>query len=302
MKLPTPVVPFPEAQIGEWTVFGSTTAPGLFTYRHTQAIGLLELPDFGDGDLDSSQRREALRNAVLLQKPLTALALFLGIVALEDFVRDLSARLAETPSCLKHFPGLAVLRAKRRMRQPAQMYKRLDKDPFDLLEPEELNSEFKKAMAIAPVPLQEFWHLRDLILIRHTIAHHAAVIRHIDLPRFSHFIVKPGCVINPPIDFVRSELTYLFNIGRTIEMAVRSAAFEKFIATAGKGWSKQPPKDVVELIELFGYFGYIESTDVAVSYSDPGSDLRRRQEAEAKLIRNSLIQRCIADLANEYGD
>lgn len=301
MTMPTPVVPFPEAQVGEWNAIDTRTAVGLFAYRQTQAIGLLDFPDFGGGDFDSAQRRKALHIAISFHKPLTALALFLGVVALEDFVRDLAARLADTPSCLEHFPGLAKLRAQHVNRQPTQMFKRLDRDPFEVLDPEEINRRFTEAMAVAPVPVPEYWHLRDLTLLRYTVAHHAAVIRQVDMPRFAHFIVKPGRTINPPPEFVRSELMYLYKMGRTIEKAIQCATFKKLVAVAGAGWPKQPPQESIELVELFGYFGYIGSTTVAVGYSDPGSELRRRQEVEAQRIRASLLEKCVSDSTNEHG-
>ncbi|GAA4417304.1 hypothetical protein [Acidovorax lacteus] len=302
MSLPTPTVQFPEAQVGEWTAIDTTTAPGLFAYRQTQAVALLELPDYGGGDLDAEQRREALRSAVSLHKPLAALSLFLGVVALEDLVRDLAARLADLPGLTQFFPELPKLRAQAVNRPADQAFKRLDTDPAGVLDPEEINGRFMKAMGVAPVPAGEYWHLRDLALLRHTVAHHAAVIRAVDVPRFAHFIILPGRVINPPPDFVRSELMYLYELGRTIEKAVQSAALSPIIQAAGAGWSMHPPKVLIELIELFGFFGFIETTTLPVGYSEPGSDLRQRQEAEANRIRDVLLQRCIAELVTVYGN
>lgn len=189
-----------------------------------------------------------------------------------------------------------------RKRQPAEMFRRLDTDPVRGLDPADINQLFEQSMAIKPVPAEEFWHLRDLVLLRHTVAHHAAVIREVDVPRFAHFKIMPGRMINPPPDFVRSELKYLYDMGRTIEMSVQGAVFKKVIATAGAGWSIQPSQEVIELIQLFAYFGYIESTNVTVGYSEPGSELRRMQDAEAEQIRASLLQRCIADLMDKFGD
>lgn len=301
MALPAPTVALPEVPISEWSAIDTRTAPGLFAYRQSQAIGLLDMPDFGGGDLSAEQRREALRNAVAFQKPLAALTLFLGVVALEDFVRDLAARLADSTSCVAHFPELVNLRAQQISRQPAQMFRRLDTDPAGVLDPEEINARFTQAVGVAPIPTQEYWHLRDLALLRHTVAHHAGVIRQVDLPRFAHFIVSPGRLINPPHDFVRSELMYIYKTGRTIEKAVCRAVFAKVIAGAGAGWSKQPPPVVLELIEFFAFFGYIESTNVPVGYSAPGSELRRRQEVESQRIWSVLFAKCIADLAGEHG-
>jgi hypothetical protein len=301
MTMPTPTVVLPEVQLAEWSAVDTRTAPGLFAYRQMQAMNLLDFPDYGGGDLDSAQRKEALRRAISFHKPLSALSLFLGVVALEDFLRDLAARLADVPNVVTHFPALTKLRAQQINRSAGQMFKRLDTDPAGTLDPAEINLRFTQAMGVAPVPTQEYWHLRDLALLRHTIAHNAAVIRQIDLPRFAHFIVEPGRIINPPPDFIHSELIYLYGLGRTIEKAIRSATFAKVIAKAGAGWAERAPQAVIELIEFFGFFGYIESTNVAVGYSEPGSDFRCRQEVEAQRVRTVLFQKCVADLVVEHG-
>lgn len=299
--MPTPTIPLPEVQLAEWNAFSTGTAAGLFSYRQHQAIRLLEFPDFSGGDLNPEQRREALSNAVTFRRPLSALALFLGIVAMEDLIRDLAARLADLPSLSPFFPGLAKLRAQNVCRPADKAFKRLDTDPAGVIDPEEINARFMHAMGVAPVPNSEYWHLRDLALIRHTVAHHAGVIRYVDVPRFAHFIVNAERTINPPPDFVRSELKYVYGIGRIIEKAIRSAAFKPLIQSAGPGWSLNPSNAVVELVELFDHFGFIEPTAVAVGYAAPGSELQRRQEVESNRIRAALLKRCIANLAAEYG-
>lgn len=286
MTVPTPTVLLPKAGVAEWNVIDPSTAPGLFAYRQMQALTLLDLPDLGSGDLDEGQRREALRSFVSLKEPLSALALFLGVVALEDFVRDLVTRLVDNPSCLEYFPDLVHLRAERIDRSPAQMFKRLDTDPAGVLDPEKINELFGRAMGITPIPTQEYWHLRDLALLRHTVAHHAALIREVDIPRFGYFIVRAGESINPPYQFVRDELMYVLGIGHAIERAVRSALFSKVIAATGGDWWKYPPREIVELVELFGYFGYVEPAFVPLGYSEPDP---------------TPLEKCIADLKAEHG-
>jgi hypothetical protein len=267
-----------------------------------QASGLLDLPDFGGGDLNTEQRREALASAISFHKPLAALSLFLGVVALEDFVRDLVARMAENPEITQLFPLLAGFRSQPKARAPDHTFRRLDTDPAGVIDPEEINAVFLQALGVAPIPLHEYWHLRDLALLRHTVAHHAAVIRQVDLPRFRHFIVQPRRVINPPSAFVKAELLYLYQLGRTVESAVRSVVFRDAIATIGSDWSQVPDARIVRLIEFFAYFGYIESTTMPVGYSEPGSPLRQEQERESERIHASLLARCIADLVLLYGD
>ena len=87
--------PFPSVPFGEFTITRPFTAPGLFAYRHMQANKLLHFPDLADGDMSREQRAEALLRMVSVHRPLAALVIFLSVVALEDFIRDLGARLAD---------------------------------------------------------------------------------------------------------------------------------------------------------------------------------------------------------------
>lgn len=299
--MPTPAVPLPEAIASEWSICDVRTATGLFAYRQSQALCLLNLPDSGGGDLDAEQRRQVLRQAVTLHKPLSALSLFLGVVGFEDFVRDLAGRVADTTSIATYFPDLGALRTQVRARQADQFFRRLDKDAFASFDPEDINSSFTRAMGIAPVPAGEYWHLRDLALIRHTVAHHAAIIRPIDVPRFAHFIVHAGRLINPPPEFVRSELEYIFRVGRACELAIRDKVFGCLIADFGAGWSRNPPSQVLDLIELFAFFGYIETTAVPVGYAEPGTSLWDQQQIEAQRIKALLVARCVCDLVRRHG-
>lgn len=104
-----PRQPFPSVPIGEFTATRSFTAPGLFAYRHLQAEGLLNFPDFAGGDLGEEQRQEALARMVNVHRPLAALILFLAVVGLEDFIRDLGGRLADLPGLDSHFPRITEL-------------------------------------------------------------------------------------------------------------------------------------------------------------------------------------------------
>lgn len=267
-----------------------------------QAVNLLRLPDLGEGELNAEQRREALNNFVSLHKPLSALSLFLGVVALEDFIRDLVSRMAENTELETWFPNLGVLRNQPQKQPETKKHLQLDTDPAgNKIRPEQINKMFQDALGISPIPDSEYSHLRDLALLRHTVAHHAAVIRHLDVPRFQYFIVQPGRIINPPLDFVTAELHYLYLTGRNLEKAVMDAVFGRAISYLGSGWSREPSRLIIQLIEFFAYFGYLESTTVAVGYSEPESELRKSQEIEAARIRNVLLERCLQDLIEKFG-
>lgn len=295
-----PTIPFPDALVGEWTGIRTNSAPGLFAYRHMQAINLLEFPDFGDGDMTTEQRRNALLSAVNLQKPLSALTIFLGVVALEDFVRDFGARMADNLHISHHFPALAELRAKPIPRSVDQAFKRLDTDPTGVIDPQSVNALFQKSLDVEPIPAAEYARLRDLALIRHTVAHHAAVIRSVDVPRFQYYLFMPRQAINPPVDFVRETLTYLYKIGRVIEDSIRSRVFSVVLPTLGPMWWNTRPPELLELIEFFDFFGFIEPAIGPVGYTEPGTPEHDRMREDAARIKEKLIVRCIHELRDQY--
>jgi hypothetical protein len=295
-----PIIPFPEAQVYEWNGLRTNSASGLFAYRHLQAVHLLESPDFCGGDMTHEQRSDALRRAVNHHKPLTALAIFLGVVALEDFVRDFGARMADNIHVRLNFPALEELRAKPILRPANQAFMRLDTDPTGVVDPQKVNDLFQKSLGVEPIPAPEYARLRDLALIRHTVAHHAAVVRSIDVPRFQYYILRPGQVINPPVDFVKETLTYLYRIGRAIEEAVMSRVFKAILPSLGTNWWNARPTELLELIEFFDFFGFLEPAVGPVGYAEPGTPEHDRMREDAALIKEKLIVRSILELQRLY--
>ena len=294
------MIPFPDASVGEWVGIRTDTAAGLFAYRHLQAVQLLDMPDYGGGDLTDEQRREALRNAVNLHKPLAALAIFLGVVALEDFVRDFGARMADNTCISELFPRLVELRAAPISRPVDQAFRRLDTDPTGKIDPQDVNDLFRKALDVEPIPVAEYDRLRDLALVRHTVAHHAAVIRPVDVPRFHYYIVRPRQAINPPVDFVREALHYLYKVGRTIEDTVVNRVFSVALPTLGLEWWITRPTRLLELIEFFNFFGFIETAIGPVGYAEPGTPEHDRMREDAAQIREKLVVRCLQDLRDRF--
>jgi hypothetical protein len=192
-------------------------------------LDLLEFPDYSGGDLDETQRRDALRHAVELQRPLSALVIFLNVVALEDFIRDFGVRLADHPDLTAYFPSISEFRMKPVKPKLDRPFARLDTDPIVFADPAEVNKQYKKCLGVEPFQPSEYAKLRDLALLRHTVAHHGAVIRKIDVERFQYYAVEPEHIINPPIDFVREICKYLYKIGRTFEGAVKDRIFSVII-------------------------------------------------------------------------
>ena len=144
-------------------------------------------------------------------------------MALEDFLRDLGGRMASNSFLLRHFPTLQQLRPVPKVRSPSQTFKQLEIEAIASFEPERINDVLRTAIGIAPIPVADYPRLRDLALIRHTVAHHAAVVRPVDLPRFQYYIVRPGQVINPPPDFVQETLRYVSGVGLDVDRLIRQA-------------------------------------------------------------------------------
>lgn len=284
---------FPSVPIGEFTVTRPFTAPGLFVYRHMQAEGLLHFPDFGSGSMNEEQRKEALARMVNVHRPLAAVVLFLGVVGLEDFVRDLGARLADVPGIERHFPKITELRPV--LKKNPLPYARQDKDPATLSNWPEVNTLYQRAIGIAPLPVADLPKLHDLALIRHTVAHHAALVRPIDVPRFQHWEIQENALINPPIDFVREMLMLLYRTGRSFETSVADRLFAEIVAGQPPNWHESPSELVLSLVETFNWFGkLIDDNSVPPLPGTPNYEQELR--ARSATIRARLTQECIEEL------
>ena len=158
----------------------------------------------------------------------------------------------------------------------------------------------QKALGVAPISAAEYARLRDLILIRHTVAHHAAVVRAVDVPRFQYYELRRGQLINPPPEFMRETLSYLYRIGRAIETSVTDRVFSVILPSMGDAWWDKRPTILLELIEFFDFFGFIESTNGSVGYAAPDTAEHARMRAEAARIKEVLIERCIGELLTKH--
>jgi hypothetical protein len=263
-----PVVTLPQVVIAEFSPFRRWTASGLFSYRQAQAIQLIQLPDLGPGDLSPDERREALNQMVSLHRPLAAIAIAMGVVALEDFIRDICARLAGTQFLHLHFPRIRGLETVLLSPNQNRPFARLDKDPIvGFTEPGGTNDLFVKCIGLGPFEPVDFDRLRDLALIRHTVVHHAAVIRGIDAPRFQYYIVQAEQLINPPPTFVNETLLYLHQLGLKFEKAIAAHIFSRVLPTLGPGWAKRRPQDTSVRLSVAGKLVGHFTTGISNQYS-----------------------------------
>lgn len=292
-------IPFPDVAVSEVTVFRPHTAPGLFVSRHLQAMDLLALPDLGDGDLDREARKMALEAFVGLRRPLGALVLFLHVVALEDYVRDLGARLSDVEALRRLLPSVVGLGPQSVVLRADRPFGRLDKDPLPLSDHARVNERYNSILGVEPFPLPDIPQLADLALIRHTVAHHAARVRPIDVPRFQYWEMRPGQLVNPPVPYVRQLATFLYHTGANFERAVRLAVFRAVLPQLPSSWVDEPPELLRELIELFNWFGLLPEDNGALDVPPWAPEyeqaMRHRQEA----MRHQLVERCVAQLVKD---
>jgi len=262
-----------------------------------QAIGLLHFPDLGGGDMNTEQRKDALARMVNLQRPLAAVVLFLGVVALEDFIRDLGARLADVPNLDSHFPHIAALRPA--LKKNPKPYARPDIDPAPLSDWPEVNSLYQRAIDVEPIAANDLPKLHDLALIRHTVAHHAALVRPIDVCRFQHWEVQANTVINPPVEFVREVSMFLYRTGRSFEQRLSDRLFSEILSGQPSNWHEKPCDLVLALIETFNWFGKLLTDDEAPLH--PGTlDYEEELQKRNTLNRQRLTQLCVDDLLKKH--
>lgn len=288
-------ITFPFVPIAEWSVTRPYTAPGLFAYRHIQALNLLDFPDFGDGDMTREQRREALDRHINIKRPLTGIVIFLNVVALEDFIRDFGMRLSNIENLDKHYPKISVLGMTPQKANPQKPSKQLDKDPAPLMDFDKLNELYESCIGIKPIGQADFPRLYDLTIIRHCIAHNGSIIREVDLPRFQYFNVTANQIINPPIDFVKETCHFLFTVGRRFENKIRDEIFKRVIPSLNNDWTVNKPKIITDLIHLFNYFNKVPISENF--YSEDPELIQKENEKRF----NELINLCILDLIELCG-
>ena len=262
-----------------------------------QAEGLLHFPDFGGGDMSEEQRRDALAQMVNVHRPLAALVLFLGVVGLEDFIREIGARLADISDLERYFPLVIKLRPTLKKNPPP--YARQDKDPAPLSDWLEVNGLYQQAIGIAPFETADLPKLHDLALIRHTVAHHAGLVRSIDVPRFQHWDFHANMLLNPPVDFVRKMLMFLYQTGRNFENKVSSRLFDEILPSQPTNWHETPSDLILMLIETFNWFGKL-ITDNRVSPLFGTPDYEQELRSRNVASRAQLTQQCIDELKRKY--
>lgn len=282
---------FPSVTIGEWNALRTQTASGLFAYRYLQSLDLLKYPGSSQADSSNIESQRMWESLINLRRPLTALVIFLNVVALEDFIRDFGIRLSEIENLENIFPNKTKLgltpHTPKNNNKPSQQ---TQKDPVSLLDFEALNKLYSSVFGLNPIDSSNFSRLYDLAILRHCIAHNGAIVRTVDLPRFQFYNLTPNQIINPPVEFVKDTCKFLYDNGRHFEKEIQKTIFPKVISGLDPNWKTLKPKIIIDLIELFDYFGKIPKENLAIATSESEFESLNIQ------IKNELIEDCLKEL------
>lgn len=244
---------------------------------------MMEYPDF----TNDPQIKEMLLGQVSCRPPLTAVVIFLCVVALEDFVRELGNMLANVPDFQAYFSDSEKL--KQKSKQPSVPHERKDGDATRLSNPEDVNELYQSVFGISPYPDNELPKLRDLILIRHIVAHHGSIVREIDAERFRYYDIPSKSVLNPTVEFTKETALYIFKVGRIFEENVKKAVFTKIKEEQPSDWKEL--EITKKLIEGFNWFGKFAQTEVPLLRSPEGKNITDYSAAWTE-----LMSKCINDI------
>jgi hypothetical protein len=276
-------IAFPQAQVGEWTVFRKETPFGMFFYKLHQAANVTSVANFNIPNSCGKSAKDYESEHPEVVQPLTALAVFMHVVALEDLLRESGVFLVTINELMK-LKGIKKL-----TQVPVQQkhpHQRTQKDSFSLLDLEQLNDHYQAVLGIAAVEKADISRLRDLILMRHIVAHNAAIVREVDQGRFQYYAVPVGISLNPTAEFVRDTTSFISAVARQFIEKIRAVVFQKAFSML-PDWRDTPCDRINELIAQFDYFGLI-----------PQSTALQRSVHERE---TELLDRCYSMLLETHG-
>ncbi len=284
-----PKIPFPYAT--ETNSPQRITASAIFFARSIQAIQFIQIEESIDPTGRTPEDIRTLQELhILIQEPRLALGIFLSVVNLEDFIRQICIELSDYLPLQSYFQNLKDLVVPLKKYEINNPTKRLDGDPFILLDFKKLNTQINNIFWISVIDTNEENKLNDLALIRHIIAHKGSTVRSIDLRRFQYYDMKPDVVINPPIEFVQEIQEYLREIWLGIHRTIRDKIFETITNKLNFIDFEKKPKILVDIIKIFNYFDLISTLDIQLE-----------DEIEnIKLHEKHLIDRCLTELQLKY--
>jgi hypothetical protein len=85
------------------------------------------------------------------------------------------------------------------------------------------------------------------------------------------------------------------------EESVKTRIFSVVIPTLGTAWWEKCPHPLVELIELFNYFGKLVTSNGPVGTPQAGTEMEKRMREEDLRVREELIRLCVDELRGIHG-
>jgi hypothetical protein len=277
--------PLPYLSMAEAVPFFVDTAPGMFAWRQMSVDSLLSLPSFEVPGLTAEQNREAMESQTAVHRPLTALAMFWTIVALEDLFRQMGTRLSSLEQLKQYFGCIADI-------APTENKKK------SYLNFTKLNEPYLRVFDVRAVDEHLIPRLNDLVNIRNIVAHHGAIYTALDEKNFEYYQLQPDRVINPPVAFVRETRNFVHGVGSTYLRLLRKAVFDKVLGCMAPLDICNPPQIIIDLIHEFHYFGKLPLELPRSSQSVPTTigEWRELLKRESEARKQELTRQCLAQL------
>jgi hypothetical protein len=217
---------------------------------------------------------------------------FQGVVALEDYIREIGNGLGqiETLDTIGGVNHIKSLKVKINEKTEDPFLSREKQGPF--LNPNKLNTNYKNTLGIEPITKDN--RLKDLIILRHIVAHNASYLRQIDVKRFQYYRAEANHIFKPNEQFARETLGYLGKVvsgfqktvlDRILELLKINYTREQFLSSCL----------VKEIITLFEYphaqankSSEIEKQEFTILTKEEELEIfnRRRDELASSSVKN----------------
>lgn len=243
---------FAQYNTGDFFFCDRNSPVGMFTYRLYSARLFLDPYNKKNCGIDSEI--ESLNAEVALNRPKSALALFLIIIAFEDYIRDFLDGLGKIPSINQYYnPNELLLKPK------TQVFGFGVKDQINKFDSEMINKKFNTLFGFDVVTNDELKKLDDLITIRHIVAHFGSYVDDFNQKRFSYFSIDANQILNPTLDQTFELFNYFWILVKKIESGTRDHIFSKIKYNHPGEWRSQEITGY--LIRHFSFFQKIISDD-----------------------------------------
>lgn len=206
-----------------------------------------------------SPEEEAFRNSNLsFKKPIAGIIMAMQIVAFEDYFRQIFEAINNVQGVEEFFPRI----------------KEIERDKYgDYFKPSNLkglNETYEHIFEFKIIE-DDIDKIQDLVQIRHLIFHFGGLIKPENLidskneERFKYYSVHPG-EIDPPYKDVLEISNFICGITEMANKKIRDGVCHQVIeelkkkGQIEKDWINNPPKIIIDLVEIFNYFDFIPLT------------------------------------------